>query len=185
MRRLPAFLKRPNHLWYGWEKKRESDWQVLWRVEKNGASAPIIRWRVDSILTPAVAACHFKNPFKNSISVHRNRKPYTPGGRPLWQETNTRHLPFKRLLFCFHPLQFVTNEYNTAQKMRMGKCATNGKEGRVLFGKKSIFLSFVELFWEVSDSVSFSLHRHWRVLFWPRLWPFLCQLCRQFPVPLS
>lgn len=51
--------------------------------------------------------------------------------------------------------------------------------------KKSIFFVICWTVWEVSNSLSFSLHRHWRVLFWPSLWPLLCQLCWQFPVPLS
>lgn len=32
--------------------------------KENGTSAPVIRWRADFILTPAVAACHFRNPLK-------------------------------------------------------------------------------------------------------------------------
>lgn len=120
----------------------------------------------------------FQKSFENSISAHENGKPYTPGGR-LEQRTSSFQKTFLLLLFFFFcrdiwldPLQFAMNEFNTAPKMKTGKMC-HDRERRVLFEKVDLFC------------VSFSLYRHRWVLFWSRLWPFLCQLCWQFPVPLS
>ena len=156
-------------------------------------------YQVESRISSASCCCSllFQNTMKHSISVHWNRKLHAPGGQQLYQLRNKNvflsedppphthtHTTNTPTFFCccdmwFDPSQFMTNnEYNTAPKMKNGNVC----------GDRRTEVSCVVIgwtVWRVSNSLSFSLHRHWRVLFRPRLRPLLCQLRRQLPVPLS
>lgn len=75
-------------------------------------------------------------------------------------------------------------QYSTKDENRKN-VPWQGKKSPVWKSQSFFFFVICWTVWEVSDSVSFSPYRHRWVLFWSRLWPFLCQLCRQFPVPVS
>lgn len=84
----------------------------------------------------------------------------------------------KYFFFCdifSDPLQFLTTKkYNTEDETRTDPIIIGG------------FLCVIcWTVWKVYNSMSFYLHRYWRMLFWPCLWPLLCQLCRKFPMSLS
>ncbi len=162
----------------------------MWRG-KNGTAAPIIRWRADFLLSPAVGACYFKNTFENSISVHRNGKRHDSRRSTTIPNTKQKTSSFQKTPFlllrhviwptAIHDRQWI--QWSTKSWKQENK--PWDEDGRVLFEKpKHIFFVICWTAWEVSNIMSFYLYRHWRVLFWPRLWPLLCQLCRQFPVPL-
>lgn len=144
-------------------------------------------------LTPAVAACYFKNTLTIPFQCIEMENCTTPGGQPLYQIPNRRRLLFKRHFFFF--FFFATcdlthcNSWQTINAIQYRRWKQEHSHVRRMeessLKNVKIFFAICWTVWEVSNSMSFYLYRHWWMLFWPGLWPLLCQLCRQFPVPLS
>lgn len=91
-----------------WLRGEKGKWLAGYIMErKNSPSAPIIRWRADFLLIPAVAACYFRNTFSIPFQCIRMENCMTAGGQPLYQATNRRCLlfqktPFLLLLLLWH-----------------------------------------------------------------------------------
>ena len=151
--------------------KGGNDWQIQCG-ENNSNSAAIIRWRADFLLAPAVVPCYFKNTWKNSIS---EQSKWTTE----WHQEVSHYTEYQTEDHYFFVVTCDLALYNSWQKMKTEKKGMKGG------GESPVSRSFCDLLDCLRSFVSFFSYRHRRVLFWSRLWPLLCQLCRQFPVPLS